>query len=70
MRGFDYRAPGGGFGLLLMQGCNSRRAFRQAIGRAGRKDDAGSWAKLAAVGQGYPEDGDKEQANRLRLLAK
>ena len=49
MRGFDYRAPGVGFGLLLMRSLDSKRAYRQAIGRAGRMDDTGSWAKLLLV---------------------
>ena len=54
MRGFDYRAPGVGFGLLLLRSFNSKRAYRQAIGRAGRMGDEAVWMKVPSVGKGYP----------------
>ena len=69
MRGFDYRAPGVGFGLLLTRVLDSKRAFRQAIGRAGRMGDGGVWTKLPSVGLGYPEQGDRHQAQKLSALA-
>ena len=69
MRGFDYRAPGVGFGLLLMRELNSKRAYRQAIGRAGRMGDEGVWTKLPSVGLGYPLHGDPANAEKLRHLA-
>ena len=69
MRGFDYRAPGVGFGLLLTRVLDSKRAFRQAIGRAGRMGDGGVWTKLPSVGLGYPLHGDPANAEKLRHLA-
>ena len=45
LRGFDYRAPVTGFALLVAKQLGSKRAFRQALGRAGRMGDRGYWAK-------------------------
>ena len=65
MRGFDYRAPMVGFALLIAKKLSSRRAFRQALGRAGRMGEQGQWAKMAGV-DGYPEGGTKASADILR----
>ena len=66
MRGFDYRAPVTGFALLIAKQLDSRRSYLQAIGRAGRNGERGSWFILKSLGPGYPLEGARASLDVLR----